>query len=122
MKTMIASLILAASTNIVLATPAVQAKRPNIILFVVDDMVRGEIACYGGNVLTPNLNRLAGEGMRFDNGHTVSNVCTPSQRVGLGESTSHSPNRSWTQFGFRPNKEGHLETKVGSNRSPEDSI
>lgn len=53
--------------------------RPNIILFVTDDQVKQEIACYGGNVLTPNLDRLAREGMRLDNAHVVSNVCTPSR-------------------------------------------
>jgi len=79
MKTTITLLLLVASANIVRAAPAIQAKRPNIILFVVDDMVREEIACYGGKVLTPNLDRLAREGMRLDNGHTVSNVCTPSR-------------------------------------------
>ena len=61
-------------------TPSLASKkRPNIILFVVDDMVKKEIACYGGKVLTPHLDRLAREGMRFDNAHTVSNVCTPSR-------------------------------------------
>ena len=53
--------------------------RPNIILFVVDDMVKEELACYGGKVHTPHIDRLAREGIRFTNGHTVSNVCTPSR-------------------------------------------
>lgn len=53
--------------------------RPNIILFITDDQVKEEIACYGGNVLTPNLDRLAREGMRLDNAHVVSCVCTPSR-------------------------------------------
>ena len=53
--------------------------RPNIILFITDDQVKEEIACYGGKVLTPNLDRLAREGMRLDNAHVVSCVCTPSR-------------------------------------------
>jgi len=56
-----------------------QGKRPNIILFIADDQVKEELACYGGKVLTPHLDRLAREGMRFDNAHVVSNVCTPSR-------------------------------------------
>jgi len=52
---------------------------PNIILFITDDQVKEEIGCYGGNVLTPNLDRLAREGMRLDNAHVVSCVCTPSR-------------------------------------------
>jgi arylsulfatase len=39
--------------------------RPNIILIMVDDMGWSDIGCYGGDVITPNLNRLANQGMRF---------------------------------------------------------
>jgi len=53
--------------------------RPNIILFITDDQVKEEIACYGGKVLTPHLDRLAREGVRMENAHTVSSVCTPSR-------------------------------------------
>ncbi len=60
-------------------TQAASAKRPNIIFFINDDQVKEEMGCYGGKVLTPNLDRLAREGMRFDNAHTVSTVCTPSR-------------------------------------------
>jgi len=60
-------------------TQSASAKRPNIIFFINDDQVKDEIGCYGGKVLTPNLDRLAREGMRFDNAHTVSTVCTPSR-------------------------------------------
>lgn len=41
------------------------APRPNIILILVDDMGWSDIGCYGGEVLTPNLDRMAKEGMRF---------------------------------------------------------
>lgn len=41
------------------------AAKPNIILIMVDDMGFSDIGCYGGEVQTPNLNRLASEGMRF---------------------------------------------------------
>ncbi|MEM9719195.1 MAG: arylsulfatase [Bacteroidota bacterium] len=40
-------------------------QRPNIILIMVDDMGWSDLGCYGGEVMTPNLNRLAREGMRF---------------------------------------------------------
>lgn len=55
------------------------AQRPNIILFVADDQVKEELGCYGGKVLTPHIDRLAREGMRFDNAHVPSTVCTPSR-------------------------------------------
>jgi|TARA_B110000438_G_C15173001_1_gene376824 arylsulfatase A-like enzyme len=43
--------------------------RPNIILFVTNDQVKEELACYGGKVLTPHIDRLAREGMRYDNAY-----------------------------------------------------
>lgn len=45
--------------------PALEAPPPNIILIMVDDMGWSDIGCYGGEVQTPNLDRLAREGMRF---------------------------------------------------------
>jgi len=44
---------------------AAPAARPNIILIMVDDMGWSDIGCYGGEVDTPNLDRLAREGLRF---------------------------------------------------------
>ena len=44
---------------------AADAPRPNIILIMADDMGFSDIGCYGGEVKTPNLDRLATEGMRF---------------------------------------------------------
>ena len=41
------------------------AEKPNIILIMVDDMGFSDIGCYGGEVKTPNLDRLASQGMRF---------------------------------------------------------
>ena len=53
--------------------------RPNIIVFMVDDYDKYETSVYGGKVLTPNLDRLAKEGITFENAHVTSTVCTPSR-------------------------------------------
>lgn len=53
--------------------------RPNIIVFLVDDYDKPETSPYGGKVLTPNLDRLANEGMMLHNAHVTSTVCTPSR-------------------------------------------
>ena len=58
---------------------AIAAPRPNIIVFLVDDYDKYEISVYGGKVLTPNLDRLAKEGIIFENAHVTSTVCTPSR-------------------------------------------
>jgi len=62
-----------------IATSLPAAKRPNIIVFLVDDYDKYETSVYGGKVLTPNLERLAKEGITFNNAHVTSTVCTPSR-------------------------------------------
>ncbi|MEX2213149.1 MAG: arylsulfatase [Phycisphaeraceae bacterium] len=49
----------------VAAVPESKPLRPNIILIMVDDMGFSDIGCYGGEVKTPNIDKLAREGMRF---------------------------------------------------------
>ena len=63
----------------VLFLDTMAAKRPNIIIFLVDDYDKYETSVYGGKVLTPNLDRLAREGITFENAHVTSTVCTPSR-------------------------------------------
>jgi len=53
--------------------------RPNIILFITDDQDKHSIGAYGGNSLTPNLDRMAREGMVFHQAYVSSTVCTPSR-------------------------------------------
>jgi uncharacterized sulfatase len=54
-------------------------KRPNVILVLVDDLGYGDFSCYGGNVKTPNVDRLAAEGLRFTQFYTNSPICSPSR-------------------------------------------
>jgi arylsulfatase A-like enzyme len=57
------------------------ATRPNILFIHVDDMDFDEIGCYdgAGKVLTPNMDSLARDGMKFTRAYTVSPVCVPSR-------------------------------------------
>jgi arylsulfatase A len=55
-------------------------KKPNIIYILADDMGIGDLGCYGATKIpTPNMDRLAAEGMRFTDAHSSSSVCTPSR-------------------------------------------
>ena len=55
-------------------------KRPNIVLIYADDLGYGDVSCYGATrVQTPNIDRLAAEGVRFTNAHSPSATCTPSR-------------------------------------------
>ena len=58
---------------------AAQGERPNIIMFLIDDQNPSSIATFGGNTYTPNLDRMAEEGMKFTRAYVSSSVCTPSR-------------------------------------------
>ncbi len=67
-------------------------EQPNIILIVADDLGYGELGSYGQEYIrTPNVDRLAAEGMRFTNHYSGSPVCAPSRSVLLtGLHTGHT--------------------------------
>lgn len=52
-----------------------EAKRPNIVVILNDDMGYSDLGCYGGEVHTPNLNRLASGGLRFTQFYNTARCC-----------------------------------------------
>src|SRR5690349_24438470 len=55
-------------------------RRPNIIFIYADDMGYGDLGCYGArSIKTPNLDRMASEGLRLTSFYSVSPICTPSR-------------------------------------------
>jgi arylsulfatase A len=61
-------------------SPATASPRPNIVVILADDLGYGDLGCYGATkVRTPNIDRLARQGMRFTDAHSPSSVCTPSR-------------------------------------------
>lgn len=86
---------------------AAAADRPNVVLIFADDLGYGDLSSYGSeNIRTPNLDRLANEGIRFTDFYAAANVCTPSRaalltgcyakRVGL----QHRVNTPYSQHGL----------------------
>jgi arylsulfatase A-like enzyme len=64
------------------ATAAKPAKTPNVIYILADDLGMGDLGCYGQQKLkTPNIDRLADEGMRFTDHYSGNTVCSPSRAV-----------------------------------------
>ncbi len=56
--------------------------KPNVILILADDLGYGDLGCYGQQLIqTPNLDRMATEGMRFTQFYAGSTVCAPSRSV-----------------------------------------
>jgi arylsulfatase B len=81
--------------------PALQ--KPNIVIIVADDLGWGDVGYHGGDIATPNIDRLASEGVRLENFH-VAPLCSPTRaglmtgrwpiRYGMGESVI-TPWRKW---------------------------
>ncbi len=55
------------------------AKRPNIVMLVSDELAPEYLGCYGGEIPTPNLDRLCRGGTRFTEAYCTSSVCAPSR-------------------------------------------
>ncbi len=86
--------------------------KPNILIFYIDDMGYSQPSCYGGNlIITPNIDQIASNGIRFTNGYVSAPICSPS-RVGLltgryQARTGHDANSGWT-----PGRELDLSEKT----------
>lgn len=78
-----------------LASSSLAADRPNILLIFTDDQGINDVGCYGSEIPTPNIDRLASEGMKFEQWYSASSICTPSR---FGLLTGQNPSRSKDQL------------------------
>ena len=84
---------------------------PNIIIIFTDDLGYGDLACYGNPVIqTPQLDKMADEGMRFTQFYVAASVCTPS-RAGL--LTGRYPIRTGLVEGIIPGRVLFPNSKTG---------
>ena len=59
--------------------PEHSPQKPNVVYLIADDLGIGDLSCYGATkVSTPNIDRLAGQGMQFTNAYATSSTSTPS--------------------------------------------
>jgi len=80
------------------------ANRPNVILVFIDDMGWGDFSCFGNeDAATPNIDRLAGEGVRFEQFYVNSPICSPSRTAFFS--------------GVAPWKSGHYHNALQVNQS-----
>lgn len=92
---------------------------PNIILIVSDDQGYNDLGVYGSEeIITPNLDKLAHEGVRFTNFYVTCPFCTPSRGSLL---TGRYPQRNGTYELFRNDRinDGHIYTSYEYSVSPE---
>ncbi len=70
------------------------AGSPNIIVILLDDLGFSDFGCYGGEIDTPNIDRLAAGGLRFT-GYTTVPMCTPARAALLTGKNPHSVGCGW---------------------------
>lgn len=89
-------------------------KKPNIVYILADDLGIGDLSCYGQEKLkTPNIDRIAKEGMQFYRHYSGATVCAPSRSsLMTGLHTGHCP--------IRGNKHSPLNAKDGNMHMPAD--
>lgn len=112
---------LAILLGLLLASPVAlraAAARPNLVFILTDDLGYGDVQCYNpqrGKIPTPNLDRLASEGMRFTDAHTASSVCTPTRYATLtGRYAWRTRLQSGVLDGFSPPLIASNRTTVAS--------
>jgi arylsulfatase len=86
-------------------SPAIAAQRPNIVVVLVDDLGFSDIGCYGGEVPTPNLDRLAAEGVRFTQFYNAAR-CSPTRAALLTGLYPHQAGMGWLDNMVEPNSRG----------------
>ncbi|TWU56672.1 Choline-sulfatase [Rubripirellula tenax] len=81
------------------------AQQPNIVFMIADDCTFRDIGCYGGQAYTPNIDKLAGEGMRFTRCFQSAPMCSPTRHniyTGLYPVTSGAyPNHTRVEPGIK---------------------
>jgi arylsulfatase len=94
-------------------------QRPNIVFILTDDLGYGDLGCYGQKkIRTPNLDRLAAEGMRFTAHYSGHNVCAPSRCVLMtGKHPGHAYIRE-NRGGMGPDREGQEPVPAGELTLP----
>ncbi len=98
------------------AVGAEPARPPNIIFILADDLGYGDLGCYGQKqILTPNIDRLAADGIRFTQCYAGSTVCAPSRCCLMtGMHTGHAQVRGNALVPLRPEDRTVAEVLKGA--------
>jgi arylsulfatase A len=87
----ITAFIIACATQKVKNIAANKSKKPNIIYVLADDLGYGDLSCFGQQKFkTPNIDRMAAEGLTFTQSYSGCTVCAPSRCALMsGKNTGH---------------------------------
>src|SRR5213593_2696400 len=72
--------LLASLTLFLVGSAAPAAEKPNVVIILIDDLGRNDLGCYGSRYYrAPNLDKLAGNGVRFSDAYAACPVCSPTR-------------------------------------------
>jgi arylsulfatase A len=78
--TVLAAWVLALASSHCASRQAAEAKPPNIVFILIDDLGWADVGCFGSKYYqTPNIDRLAAQGMRFTDAYAACAVCSPTR-------------------------------------------
>lgn len=89
--------------------------KPNILIVLADDFGWGDLSCYGGKVSTPQLDRMAREGVRFTQFYVAAPICSPSR---CGIITGQFPSR-WKITSYLQTKAGNRACEMADFLDPQ---
>lgn len=91
------------------------AQKPHVVFIFVDDLGWGDVSCFGGQVPTPHMDRLAGEGMQFRQFYVASPICSASR---CGVITGQFPAR-WRITSYLQSRAGNRECEQADFLDPQ---
>ena len=97
------------------SAPHAEPDAPNVVVILIDDLGFAQLGCFGSDMATPNIDRLAAAGLRYSNFH-VTPLCSPTRAALLTGRNHHTVGmRSVSNFstGY-PNMRGHVSNHAGT--------
>lgn len=112
---MLALLATVVAVSVVRAADAVRPARPNIVIVLADDMGYSDAGCFGSEIQTPNIDRLANEGLRFTQFYNTARCCPTraSLLTGLYPHQAGIGHMTWSKLdlpGYRSDLSHHTPT------------
>ena len=99
-RTFLKSTSLVSAGSLFLPSANAEFQRPNLVLILADDLGYGDLGCYGcPDIPTPNLDRLARDGVRLTDCYASAPVCTPTRcALMTGRYQQRAPNLEWALY------------------------
>ena len=110
---MIQKSVLICSALLIVGVAIVRSEKPNIVLIMCDDMGYSDLGCYGGEIDTPNIDALAGGGIRFSHFKNTGRCC-PSRASLLTGRHQHAVGLGWMTAvdEHRPGYRGQIAKEI----------